>query len=169
MSLGKRLFYYHIKKQVIKTALLLIFLCFLIFAHTVYWHTHAVSGAVLWGSPDDSLSHHTVGWRGGSSTLVSSHKTHRNMHLLTDSSRPGFKGLKLQEIMMALGLIGAEVWNVHFRRTSVPLTASTSPDVYMRIPLTCSMPAAYTQTAKHNFFQKIHCRAHIAKNEKKHS
>lgn len=55
---------------------------------------------------------------------------------------------------MALGLIGAEVSNVHFRRTSVPLTASTSPDVYMRIPLTCSMPAAYTQTAKHNLKKK---------------
>lgn len=36
ISLGKRLFYYHIKRQVIKPDLLFVFLCFLIFTHTVY-------------------------------------------------------------------------------------------------------------------------------------
>lgn len=73
---------------------------------------------------------------------------------LTDSSRPGFRGLKLQEMMMELGLMEEELWNVHFRRTSVPLTASTSPDVYIRIPLTCSTPATYKHMAQQCLLQK---------------
>lgn len=36
ISLGKWLFYYHIKRQVIKPDLLFVILCFLIFTHTVY-------------------------------------------------------------------------------------------------------------------------------------
>lgn len=73
---------------------------------------------------------------------------HTDTHALTDSSRPGLRGLKLQEMIMVLGLMGEELWNVHFRRTSVPLTASTSPEVYIRIPLTCSTPARHKHKAQ---------------------
>ena len=58
-----------------------------------------------------------------------------------------------------LGLMGAELSNVHFRRTSVPLTASTLPCVYIRIPLTCSMPATSRQQS---LLQKEERRAHRA-------
>lgn len=63
---------------------------------------------------------------------------------LTDSSLPGFRGLKLQKMTIVFGLMVAELWKVHFRRTSVPLTASTSPGVYTRIPLASSTPATKT-------------------------
>lgn len=85
--------------------------------------------------------------------------THTHTHILTDSSRPGLRGLKLQEMTTELGLIGAELSNVHFRRTSVPLTASTLPCVYIRIPLTCSMPATSRQQS---LLQKEECGAHRA-------
>lgn len=50
---------------------------------------------------------------------------------------------------MELALMGEELWNVHLRRTSVPLTASISEDVYIRIPLTRSTPAnTQTHTAQ---------------------
>lgn len=78
--------------------------------------------------------------------MVYSHcflQTHKNTDALTDSSRPPLSGLKVHEMVTALGLMGDELWKVHFRRTSVPLTASTSPEVYIRIPLTCSMPATW--------------------------
>lgn len=65
---------------------------------------------------------------------------------LTDSSLPGFSGLKLQKMTIVLGLMEAVLWKVHFRRTSVPLTASTSPGVYTRIPLTRSTPVTHTHT-----------------------
>ena len=89
--------------------------------------------------------------------------TNTNTHTLTDSSLPGFRGLKLQEMTMELGLMEALLWNVHFRRTSVPLTASTSPDVYTCIPLTCSTPATHKHMAQQQSLLQKQNAAHTEK------
>lgn len=71
-------------------------------------------------------------------------------HTLTDCLGPPLSGLKLHVMTTSSGLMGDELSKVHLRRTSVPLTASTSSDVYIRIPLTCSMPA----TCEHKLQQQ---------------
>lgn len=87
-------------------------------------------------------------------------------HALTVSSRPGLRGLKLQEMTMVLGSMGEEVWNVHLRRTSVPLTASISPDVYIRIPLTRSTPATYKHMAHQQSLLQKQNAEHTEQNQK---
>lgn len=62
---------------------------------------------------------------------------------LTDSSWPGPRGRKVQETESTSGFMFSLLSKVHFSRTSVPLTASCSPDVYMRIPHASRKPAEH--------------------------
>lgn len=166
--LGRRLFYSPVERQNISQDLLIFHS---ILSMHIKTHTHCLGCSV--GSLMTHWLFSSVDWVGGCSHIqwgefeARTGNAHPDMYTLTDSSRPGFRGLKLQEMTINWGLIGEELWNVHFRRTSVPFTASTSPDVCMRIPLTCSTSATYKHMAHQCLLKKwssLHFRAQREKN-----